>query len=136
MSDSSILRNSNNILAPKSCLPARDLKPIIKSEAGLKLSLAFKKPHTKARKRKNSLVATERSTVYEVMDKGNFQSASSAPLKNREGITENMRSHILRKYPSSKVQQLYAKFRHIDFRTLIKFKRNNTIKVLVHESSS
>ena len=34
------------------------------------------------------------------------------------------------KYPPSKVQQLHAKFGHIDLRTLIKFKRNNKIKAL------
>ncbi len=33
-------------------------------------------------------------------------------------------------YPPSKVQQLHAKFCHIDLRTLIKFKRNNKIKSL------
>ncbi len=48
----------------------------------------------------------------------------------RKGITEKMSSHLVRKYPPSKVQQLHVKFGHIDLRTLIKFKRNNKIKTL------
>jgi hypothetical protein len=111
-------------------LPDRVLKSKLKR--GLKLSIAFKKPIVKGTNRKNCRVSTQRSIDSEVTDNGKCQSSSSAtPLKNkRKGITEKLRSQILRKYPPSKVQQLHAKFGHIDLRTLIKFKRNNKIKAL------
>jgi hypothetical protein len=66
----------------------------------------------KGTKRKNRRVSTQRSIDSEVTDNGKCQSSSSAaPLKNkRKGITEKLRSQILRKYPPSKVQQLHDKF--------------------------
>jgi hypothetical protein len=80
-------------------LPARGLKSKLKR--GLKLSIAFKKPIVKGTKRKNRRVSTQRSIDSEVTDNGKCQSSSSgAPLKNkRKGITEKLRSQILRKYP-------------------------------------
>jgi hypothetical protein len=105
-------------------LPARVLKSKLKR--GLKLSIVFKKPIVKGTNRKNRRVSTQRSIDSEVTDNGKCQSSSSAtPLKNkRKGITEKLQ--ILRKYPPSKVQQLHAKFGHIDLRTLIKLKKEIT----------
>jgi hypothetical protein len=72
MADLSILRKSKNRLASKPALPTRVLNSTLKR--GLKLRLAFRKPHAKTTKCKNNRVATESSTDSELMSKGNCRS--------------------------------------------------------------
>ena len=110
-------------------IPVRSLNFSFKR--GIKLGF-WERRHSKiSMKKKSHLpIVKESSTTSKFKGKCQSSVATTTSKFGSKGISAKMRQRILRKYPPAKVKQLHAKFGHIDLRSLIKFKRNNKIKVL------
>jgi hypothetical protein len=98
---------------------------------GIKLGF-WKRWHSKIsmKKKSHSPMVKESSSTSKFKGKCQSSVATATSKFASKGISAKMRKQILRKYPPAKVKQLHAKLGHIDLRALIKFKRNNKIKVL------